>query len=261
MANFDAGPPSAVGKLFSQLPSYAAFKGNFWYDWGPIFYRGRLNKSARVLCIASDPGPTERIAHRTLVGDAGQRVQGFLTKLGLQSSYVCLNAFAYALFPTSANAAQPLLHDAAQTQWRNKLFAMVSGSKLQAIIAFGDQAQTAVDLWTTKGATQVFKLPHPSSHDPVKLANEWRAAIVALRAIVTKDPKGTITGANYGAQLVESDYSPIPRRDLPFGVPDWLGDDKWVRALTPANPSSVNRPHPDDKHTLIWKAPTGAATP
>jgi uracil-DNA glycosylase len=34
-----------------------------------------LDRSAKVLCIASDPGPTERIVGRTLVGDAGQRVQ------------------------------------------------------------------------------------------------------------------------------------------------------------------------------------------
>jgi hypothetical protein len=35
-----------VAKLFGQLLSYAASKSAFWFDWGPIFYRGRLNKSA-----------------------------------------------------------------------------------------------------------------------------------------------------------------------------------------------------------------------
>ena len=61
-----------------------------------MFYRGRLDGSARVLCVASDPGPTERIAGRSLVGNAGQRVQGLLAKLGLTRSYLCLNAWAYA---------------------------------------------------------------------------------------------------------------------------------------------------------------------
>jgi hypothetical protein len=55
-----------------------------------------------VLCLASDPGPTERIAGRTLVGNAGQRVQGLLAKLGLTRSYLCLNAWAYALRPSKA---------------------------------------------------------------------------------------------------------------------------------------------------------------
>lgn len=82
MPNFDPGPPSAFAQMFAAAPDYAPIRQHFWYDWGPVFYRGRLDGSARLLCIASDPGPTERIAGRTLVGDAGQRVQGFLSKLG-----------------------------------------------------------------------------------------------------------------------------------------------------------------------------------
>ena len=88
MVTFDPGPPPEVADHFEKAPSYAAYRDLFWYAWGPIFYRGRLDRSARLLCIASDPGPTERIAGRTLVGDAGQRVQGFLSKLGLTRSYV-----------------------------------------------------------------------------------------------------------------------------------------------------------------------------
>jgi uracil-DNA glycosylase len=52
-------------------------------------------------CVASNPGRTERIAGWTLLGDAGQRVQGFLAKRGLTRSYLCLNALVYALFPPS----------------------------------------------------------------------------------------------------------------------------------------------------------------
>jgi hypothetical protein len=48
----------------------------FRYDGGPVSYRGRLNGTANVLGIASNPGPTERLVGRTLLWDAGQRVQG-----------------------------------------------------------------------------------------------------------------------------------------------------------------------------------------
>ena len=72
MIEFDPGPPSAFAELFAQAPDYAPYKEHFWYDWGPVFYRGRLDDSARVLCIASDPGPTERIALRVLVGETGK---------------------------------------------------------------------------------------------------------------------------------------------------------------------------------------------
>ena len=256
MADFDPGPPADVAKLFAAVPSYAALKTCFWFDWGPVFYRGRLNRSARVLCIASDPGATERIAHRTLVGDAGQRVQGFLGKLGLTRSYLCLNAFAYSLIPDRATAARPLLEDPAQVKWRSDVFARVTGPALQAIVAFGTQARQAVDLWEGRGTTPVFKVPHPSSHDPVRLVTEWAAAITALRNIVTPDSKKLAKLPNYGPQFTANDYAPIPRRDLPFGVPAFLGDDSWVRAISPAHPSSVARPQPDDRHTLIWKAPS-----
>src|SRR4051812_31089935 len=147
MVEFDSGPPKSVARHLAAVPSYAPYRELFWYDWGPIFYRGRLDRSAKVLCIASDPGPTERIACRTLVGDAGQRVQGFLTKLGLTRSYVLVNAFAYALLPTKAPEARPLLAQSQHKAWRNKLYDDITGPGLQAIVAFGSEARRALDLW------------------------------------------------------------------------------------------------------------------
>ena len=83
MVSFDKGPPAAVANHFAKLPDIAPeHRELFWYDWGPVFYRGRLDRRSRLLGIASDPGPTERVVGRTLVGDAGQRVQGFLERLG-----------------------------------------------------------------------------------------------------------------------------------------------------------------------------------
>jgi hypothetical protein len=260
---YDPGPPPAVADIFSQLPSYEPFKQHYWFDWGPIFYRGRLDGSARVLCIASDPGPTERIAHRTLVGDAGQRVQGLLTKVGLTRSYLCLNAHAYALFPSAGAAGLTVLADPGLTQWRNNLFGHVKGPNLQAVIAFGQQAQKAVDLWPGIGAVHRFDVPHPSSHDPKALLDAWRVLVTQLRAAVTPDADGTTTGPNYGATFAEADYARIPARDLPFGVPNWLGDDSWGRQAHPAHGDAVSRPGAsgkvtslaDSRHTLIWIAP------
>src|SRR3954467_15699922 len=129
--DFDPGPPSALAQHFEDVPSYSSKRDCFWYDWGPVFYRGRLDGSARFLGIASDPGPTERIACRTLVGDAGQRVQGFLTKLGLTRSYVLVNAYAYALLPSHAGDATAMLSEPDHLAWRNKLLNSVVGPKLQ----------------------------------------------------------------------------------------------------------------------------------
>src|SRR6478735_3221846 len=119
--DFDPGPPPALEAHLAAVPAPPVAK-QFWVDWGPVFYRGRLDGSARVLCVASDPGPTERIAGRTLVGNAGQRVQGFLTKLGLTRSYLCLNAWPYALHPAWSMPAKATLDDPAQADWRNGLY-------------------------------------------------------------------------------------------------------------------------------------------
>src|SRR5918999_79362 len=123
MSEFDRGPTNAIAQHLARLPAYTPEQRKlFWYDWGPIFYRGRLDGSAKLLGIASDPGPTERIAARTLVGDAGQRVQGFLAKLGLTRAYVLVNAHPLALHPGKANQGLPLLAKPAQRDWRNKFY-------------------------------------------------------------------------------------------------------------------------------------------
>lgn len=238
------------------MPDHRAFRSHFWFDWGPVHYRGRLDGTARVLCIASDPGPTERVASRTLVGDAGQRVQGFLAKLGLTTSYVCLNAFPFALFPSHGASAPGILADPAIRAWRNRLYDAARGPNLEAVVAFGANAQKAVDLWPGTGGLPVTRVPHPSSRDTETLLNRWRAAIVALRAIVTPDADGDASRPNYGSAFREADYQPIPAQDLPFGVPDWLGDDSWGRTGTPRHNNAVKRPTPDDRHTLIWIAPS-----
>ncbi len=252
---YDPGPPAAIATHLAALPGYGSFKQFFWYDWGPIFYRGRLDRTAKVICIASDPGPTERIAARTLVGDAGQRVQGFLSKIGLSRSYVCLNAYAHAVFPSRADQARPMLSEPTHLAWRNTLYDLVKGSSLQAIIAFGKQAQVAVDLWPSAADVPVIKIPHPSSRDAAALVTQWHAAVTRLRGIVTPDDDAPTNLPNYGNKLVEADYTPIPHRDLPFGAPSFLGDDAWLRASDEF--SSVIRP-PGDLRTLIWRAPRSA---
>ncbi|PJI90956.1 hypothetical protein [Luteimicrobium subarcticum] len=255
---FDPGPPDAVAAHLAAVPSYADHRELFWFDWGPVFYRGRLDGSAKVLCLASDPGATERIAGRTLVGDAGQRVQGFLRRLGLTSSYVCVNASAYAMFPSkAAEAERTVLRLPEHVAWRNTLLDLVTGPALEAVVAFGTQAQKALSRWTVPHGVTVEKVPHPTSHDPRKLLDGWRDAVVRLRAVVTPDPDGTAgaSAPNYGTRFLEGDYAPVPARDLPFGVPPFLGDDAWARTATPPLRGTVSRPSDDFLHTLTWQAP------
>jgi len=251
---FDRGPSAKMAGLLMDYPDYTPVKEYFWFNWGPVFYRGRLNKSARVLCVASDPGPTERVGNRVLIGNAGQRVQGFLSKIGLNRSYVCLNGFVFALHPSHLSDGIKLLSDPVQLAWRNKVFDAATGPKLQAIVAFGDLAKKTVDQWTGKGDVPVFKTYHPSYRNGDHIITaDWNRVITELRKIVTKDPGGNNTSPLYGTSFEENDYSPIPSRDLPFGTAPFIGDEHWLRT-TSRGMNSVSRPGGDD-FTLTWKAP------
>ncbi len=250
----DPGPPPAFEQLFAQVPDYGKYAERFWYSWGPVFYRGRLDGSARVLVIASDPGPTERIAGRCLVGDSGQRVQAFLKKLGLTRSYLCLNAFVYGLFPSQQGASWSMLNDPEHMAWRNALYDLARGSKVEAVVAFGRIAHQALDLWPGRDQQRYVKILHPASHDHARLRSQWRSAVTSLRKEVTPDPDGVPRAWNYSLEeFRDGDYAPIPAADLPFGLPAWFRDNETCRSEDRRN--CVHRPKPDDGRTLIWTAP------
>ena len=252
---FDKGPAAAMAALLMQHPDYTPHKELFWHSWGPVFYRGRLDKSAKVLCVASDPGPTERIGGRALIGNAGQRLQGFLSKIGINTSYCCLNGFIYSLHPSHLSDGIKLLKDPVHTAWRNKVFDRSTGPALQAIVAFGEVAHQTIALWPGKGDTPVFETFHPSYRgEESKLTADWNRVITALRPVVTKDSGGNNNGPLYGPAFTEADYAAIPRGDLPFGAPDFLGDDRWWREQGANNANTVSRPTGND-FALTWKSP------
>src|SRR3546814_17853839 len=72
-----------------------------------------------------------------------------------------------------------------------------------------------------------------SSRDEDVLLERWRDAVVQLRALVLPDDDGDPGLPNYGSSFRESDSAPVPARDLPFGVPPFLGNDAWGRARHP----------------------------
>ncbi|HEX5075923.1 MAG TPA: uracil-DNA glycosylase family protein [Gemmatimonadaceae bacterium] len=265
MAQSDAGPTGAIKTLMEATPDYQAEVGDsttFWYAFGPVLYRGRLDGSARVLCIASDPGPTECLPfmRRTLVGDSGQKTQGFLAKLGLTRSYVLVNAFAVAMKPSQKTKGLKVLKTNVEiANARHSLYDALLTNSVQAIIAFGGPAHDAYDLWAASNsavnAVPVFKLAHPSAVDRDgsgndKALKQWTKAVTKLRGIVSPDPDGDPSSPNFGDFFTEVDYARIPRWDLPSAAPPYAGDDSWGRAATPRHNNCCARPSPDDSVSL-----------
>ncbi len=157
--------------------------------------------------------------------------------------------------PGKVSRALPLLSDPDQLAWRNRFYDLVTDSRLEAIIAFGGNAQAALRLWETAPDVPTFEVPHPSAHNGADLATKWAAAIPDARAAVTPDPGGDRSGPNYGAGITEADYARIPHADLPYGQPIWIGDDHWGRTDSPRHNNTVKRAAADPDHTMTWQAP------
>jgi hypothetical protein len=267
IAQSDPGPIGAMKTFMDATPDYEAEVGDsttFWYAFGPVLYRGRLDGSARVLCIASDPGPAECLpfARRTLIGDSGQKTQGFLAKLGLTRSYALVNAFAVAMRPSQkTKGLQVLKTNVAIRNARQGLYdRLLEGGALQAIVTFGDVAHQAYDLWETSNpavqAVPSFKLAHPAAVDRDGSGDDealkgWAKAVKKLRTVVTADVDGDASGPNFGAYFTEVDYARIPRWDLPPMAPAYVGDDSWGRAASPRHNNCCERPSPDDGVSLL----------
>ena len=55
MPSFDPGPTGAFATHWNNGPNYNSVKARFRMNWEPIYYRGRLDGTARVIVIGQDP--------------------------------------------------------------------------------------------------------------------------------------------------------------------------------------------------------------
>lgn len=234
--------PGYVKRPFRDLvrdyPGADAFPPDqFRTEWGPIFHRGRLDGSARVLVIGQDPAAHEAIARRILVGEAGQRVQGALAKLGITKSYVMINAFLYSVIGSGAKPSN--VKKKAIADYRNAwLDGLLLGTKVEAVITFGGLAKQSFALWQAQHPERgllVASVTHPtfpeSSGEPdamAKLLADWNTHLGALS---TKLQFRDVPAAwvDYGTSLVDGDLAPIPAMDMPAGLPAWMrAIDAWA---------------------------------
>jgi uracil-DNA glycosylase len=219
--------------------------GQFRVEWGPIFHRGRLDGSARVLVIGQDPAQHETVIRRILVGEAGRRLQGFLAKLGITRSYVCINAYLYSVFGSVKAAtarSAPLLEY--RERW---LSALLIGQRVELVVALGKAASSAWNAWKATPDGQSVHLPfvaitHPtqpessSKKDKAKLAaatkkmlQNWNAALALADGSIAH-PDEPVPLIPYGDAWGPNDRPRIPDIDFPAGIPPWMREnDGWAR--------------------------------
>jgi hypothetical protein len=256
---FDPGP---VGEPFASL--VGAYPGadvyppdSFRVEWGPIFHRGRLDGSARVLVIGQDPAQSETIVRRILVGTAGHRAQGLLFKLGIDRSYTLVNTFLYSVY--GQWGGQRHADDPEIVAYRNRwLKAVLESSPVQAVIALGGLADGAWQKWTATADSQAFSpayahVTHPtqpessSGGDRAKLAAaitamlaNWNQGLDVLSPHVT-NPDTPRPLVPYGSAFKPEELVEIPEGDMPAGTPDWMRSTHQWAVRVGADPAAKRR--------------------
>jgi hypothetical protein len=231
---FDKGPNASWAAKFANAPHQSYINhpsGRFRTEFGPVYYRGRLNTSVKLLIVGQDPSTDEILAQRNLVGSAGQRVQKLLRKVGITKSYAIFNTFLYGIKGQMDAAMNAAALEPALLNYRNGLLDKIAGSNtLQAIMSFGNGADLAVTNWPGRPAgVPWFQLVHPSAPDSIVLPN-WNARLSGLQATVTPDSAALVDTTPYGAVFGASDVADIPREDLSFGLADWHGTGGGTRS-------------------------------
>lgn len=242
---FDAGPPLDWEDFFGNAPLDHFIQHparRFRLDFGPVYYRGRLDGTARVILVGQDPATNEILAHRIFVGRSGQRIQGFLKKLGLTRSYVLMNTFLYSVFGQFNSELRAISLEQPILSHRNEFLDRLAGENpVQAVVTIGNAARHAAENWPGSQPALAFHITHPSARDEEVLLASWNDALDSLRPIVDPDDDGQPDPTPYGTRFKPSDTVPIPRHDLPFGMPDWHGDGPHGRR--------------DGNKKIIWTAP------
>ncbi len=217
----------------------------FRVEWGPIFHRGRLDGSARVLVIGQDPAQHETIVRRILVGEAGRRLQGFLAKLGITRSYVLINSLPLQRLrqrqvpgrqgPASRRLSQPLARRAARRQARGgradarhgrgrrleRVEGDPRGAGRERPVRRGDASDPAREL--LEGRPDEAGAGHEDDAEELERGprgpGSRRSSIRTspARSCPTARPGPTATGSRCAEE------------DFPAGLPPWMQDDGWAK--------------------------------
>ena len=235
---FDPGPvQEPFASLVRDAPGTDVYPADaFRVEWGPLFHRGRLDGSAKLLIIGQDPAQAEAIVRRILVGEAGHRTQGLMAKLGVTRSYLLVNTFLYSIYGQAAGEEH--VSDAGIVAYRNAwLDAIFAANDIEAVIALGHLADTSWQAWKTgggaAGSVAYRHVTHPTQPESssggnatklrsaitAMLAN-WNAALEDLHPLAHPDVTGPLV--RYGTAFKTGERIEIPEFDVPAGLPEWM---------------------------------------
>ena len=209
-------------------------RSEFRVEWGPIFHRGRLVGSAKVLVIGQDPAQHETIIRRILVGEAGRRVQGFLAKLGITRSYVMVNTFLYSVYGgTHANTRRNPNLVAYRNSWFRKI---LESGNIEGVVALGMYANEAWEMFkasdsATNADVAYIPITHPTQPESSsggskiklleaikKMLQNWNNGLLTIAPAIAH-PDNMVQLVQYGESFKDDEKAEIPEIDLPPQFP------------------------------------------
>jgi uracil-DNA glycosylase len=233
----DPGPTAASGwaALFAETPNYRglgrAVLGREVFRWhhGPMFFRGRLDGSARVVVVGQEGAQDESLSHRSFTGGTGARMQHLLRHLGLDRSYLFLNSFVYPIFGQYNNALRPLAQDPRSpiVAHRHRILdkAVLDGD-VRLVIAVGNAAKESAATWVAA---------HGGSADPDRLDTATLGALPGGLRLVGVVHPGSATGGSTSA--IRADFQRACDR-----VKGWLAADPGWLPADPGMPRNLGAP-------------------
>jgi len=224
--DYDPGPAQNSGwpELFASTPNYRALgkavtgKEAFRWHFGPMFYRGRLDGSARVLLIGQEGAQDESLSHRSFTGGTGARMQHLLNHIGITRSYLFLNTFVYPIFGQYTDTLRQLAQNPISpiVIHRNALFDKVADGTLELVIAVGEAAKESVVTWIES---------HGGHADPANLhLASCGAPLAGVRFLGVLHPGGITAG---GGGAIKADFIRAINQIRTWSTadPSWLPPD------------------------------------
>jgi uracil-DNA glycosylase len=197
----DPGPAPASGwaELFAETPNYRglgrAVVGREAFRWhhGPMFFRGRLDGSAKVVVVGQEGAQDESLSHRSFTGGTGARMQHLLRHLGLDRSYVFLNSFVYPIFGQYTDDLRPLAQDRRSpiVAHRHRILdKAVLDADVRLVVAVGRAAKESVATWIAA---------HGGAADPERLDQATMGSLPGRLLAVGVVHPGAAAGGSTGA--------------------------------------------------------------
>jgi uracil-DNA glycosylase len=231
----DPGPTEASGwaALFAETPNYRglgqAVVGREAFRWhhGPMFFRGRLDGSAKVVLVGQEGAQDESLSHRSFTGGTGARMQYFLRHIGFDRSYLFLNSFVYPIFGQYTDDLRPLAQDLRSpiVQHRHRILdkAVVDGD-IRLVVAVGRAAKESIATWVKA---------HGGNADPERLENATLGSLPGRLQLVGVVHPGSASGGSTGG--IKADFQRACNL-----IKGWVNADPGWLPADPGVPRNLN---------------------